>query len=249
MIKINLLDSVTERQSGASVAVEKKVSSPTSRLLLMSIAVFTLFAAVVGWDFISSSRAKAFAETELAEQKNKAAELEKVMQEQKELEDKIKNVDLRIEAIKKLRNSQAGPSAVLDSVRERIGMTPDIYLESIEQKGDQLTIKGSSPSESSVTQFGRSLEFSSGLFSNLSIETQRKELQIQRASSDDPDAPKAEVIEFTIRTAYTPEKSGEKGNGDTTASNQSGQSVDSARNQLEGASNTDAPKVAQKNDN
>lgn len=252
MIKINLLDSVTERQSGASVAVEKRVSSPASRLLLMSIAVLTLFAAVVGWDFISSSRAKAFAETELAEQKKKAAELEKVMQEQKELEDKIKNVDLRIEAIKKLRNSQAGPSAVLDSVRERIGMTPDIYLESIEQKGDQLTIKGSSPSESSVTQFGRSLEFSSGLFSNLSIETQRKELQVQQAS-DGGEAPKAEVIEFTIRTAYTPEKSGEK-NNDTTASNQSGQPGNAGPNQPAGsqpgaASNTAAPKVAQKSDN
>ena len=248
MIKINLLDSVTERQSGASVAVEKKVSSPASRLLLMSIAVLTLFAAVVGWDFISSSRAKAFAETDLVEQKKKAEELDKVMKEYKELEDKIKNVDLRIEAIKKLRNSQAGPHAVLSSVRERIGMTPDIYLESIEQKGDQLTIKGSSPSEASVTQFGRSLEFSSGLFSNLSIETQRKEIQVQAASANS-EAPKSEVIEFTIRTAYTPEKSGEKKEEpNTTASNESGQPA--AENGQTGANqNSETPKVAQKNDN
>ncbi len=254
MIKINLLNSVTDRQSGASVAVERKVSSPTTRLLLMSIAVLTLFAAVVGWDFISSTRAKAFAETELVEQKKKADELHKVMKEQKELEEKIRNVDLRIEAIKKLRNSQAGPFAVLSSLRERIGMMPDIYLESIEQKGDQLTIKGSSPNESSVTQFGRSLEFSSGLFSNLSIETQRKELQIQAASADGS-APKAEVIEFTIRTSYTPEKSGENGTQDTSASNQNGQPSENAQGQPAGnqpgtaAPASEAPKVAQNKGN
>lgn len=38
MIKINLLNSVTERQGGAVMSVERKVASPTSRLLLMSIS-------------------------------------------------------------------------------------------------------------------------------------------------------------------------------------------------------------------
>lgn len=249
MIKINLLNSVTERQGGAVVSVEKKVSSPMSRLLLMAIAVFVLTAAVVGWDFISTSRAKAQAETELAEQKKKEKELEAVLKEQKELETKIQNIDLRIEAIKKLRNSQAGPSAVLEAIRERIGMTPDIYLESVDQKGDQLTIKGSSPVETSVTQFGRSLEFSSGLFSNLSIETQRKEITTQTASKDE-DAPKKEVINFTIRCAYTPEKANSSKEGDsTTASNEpSGKNPDGSN--INGAKapesdSSNAPKVAQ----
>ncbi|MEZ5344271.1 MAG: PilN domain-containing protein [Pyrinomonadaceae bacterium] len=242
MIKINLLDSVTERQGAAAVAVEKKVSSRTSRLLLMSIAVLLLFGAVVGWDFISTTRAKAEAERQRDEQKKKAAELEKVMKEQKELEDKIRNVDLRIEAIKKLRSTQAGPSAVLISLRERIGMTPDIYLESVEQKGDQLTIKGSSPNETAVTQFGRSLEFSSGLFSNLSIETQRKEIASVRASTDGVDVPGDEVIEFTIRCSYTPENAG-KTEETTTASNQM------PGNPNEQPADPATPKVAQKNDN
>lgn len=242
MIKINLLDSVTERQGAASVAVEKKVSSRASRLLLMSIAVLLLFGAVVGWDFISTTRAKAEAERQRDEQKKKATELEKVMKEQKELEDKIKNVDLRIDAIKKLRSTQAGPSAVLISLRERIGMTPDIYLESVEQKGDQLTIKGSSPNETAVTQFGRSLEFSSGLFSNLSIETQRKEIQRVQASTDGVDVPGDEVIEFTIRCSYTPENAGKTEEG-TTASNQI------PGNGNEQPANAATPKVAQKNDN
>lgn len=210
MIRFNLLNSVTERQGGAVVAVERKASSPVTRLVLMAIAVFVMTLGVIGWDVISTVRAKAEAEHQLEEQKQKAAELEAVMKEQRELEAKIKNIDLRIDAIKKLRASQAGPSAVLEALRERIKMTPDIYLESVDQQGDQLTIKGSSRNELAITQFGRSLEFSGGLFSNLGIETQRKEMQAQNVASRE-DAPKIEVVDFTIRCAYTPEKANSGG--------------------------------------
>ena len=49
MIKINLLNSVTERQGGAVVAVDRKVSSAASRIILMSVVVTVLLVAVCGW--------------------------------------------------------------------------------------------------------------------------------------------------------------------------------------------------------
>ena len=209
MIKINLLDSVTERQAGAVVAVERKIGSPVSRVVLMSVAVAFLLFAVVGWDVISTQMAKKDAERQMEEQKQIQTELAAVLKEQKELEQKIKNIDTRIDAIKKLRASQAGPSAVLQAMVERIAMVPGLYLESIEQTGDALVVKGSSPNESAVTQFGRSLEFSGGLFTNLNIETERKEIQNQLVSNTtNPDAAKMEIVGFTIRCAYTPEKAG-----------------------------------------
>lgn len=209
MIKINLLNSVTERQSGAVIAVERKISSAASRLALTSVVVFALLAAVVGWDVISTQMAKTEAERQLAEQKQIASDLEVVMNEQRELEGKIANIDVRIEAIKTLRASQAGPSAVLDAMRERIAMVPGLYIESIEQSGDGLVLKGNSPDESQVTQFGRSLEFSNGLFSNLNIETVRAEIQNQNApqpAAADSEAGKMQIVNFTIRCAYTPSK-------------------------------------------
>lgn len=210
MIKINLLNSVTERQNSAFAAVDRGVGSPSSRLLLIALAVGFLTVAVIGWDVISSSMAKTDAENQLAEQKRIAAELEVVMAEQRELEAKIAQIDGRIEAIKRLRASQAGPSAVLAAMSERIGMFPGLYLKSIEQKGNTLEIQGNSPSESTVTQFGRSLEFSNGLFTNLNIETKRSEetnnmVQTTSASSD---AGKVNVVNFTIKTAYTPNAAG-----------------------------------------
>ena len=210
MIKINLLNSVTERQGGAVVAVDKTISSASSRLLLMSVVVAVLLAAVIGWDVISTQMAKAEAERQLDEQKQIAAELEVVMAEQNELDAKIKGIDARITAIKKLRSEQAGPSAVLDAMRERIAMVPGLYLQSIEQKGDgQIEIKGNSPDESAVTQFGRSLEFSNGLFSNMNIETVRAEVpnnNLPQKANADGETPKVELVNFTIKCAYTPSK-------------------------------------------
>lgn len=221
MIKVNLLDSVTDRQAGAAAKVERKIASPMSQLLLMSIAVAFLLTAVVGWDIISTQMAKTEAERELQEQKQIAVELEAVTKEMKELEAKIQNIDLRIDLIKKLRASQAGPSAVLDAMRERIAMTPGLYLESIEQTGEQLTIKGNSPDESAVTQFGRSLEFSGGLFSNLNIETQRKESPNGAPPAPNTEAPPEKpIVGFTIRCAYTPSKASASQNSmPTTAAN------------------------------
>jgi Tfp pilus assembly protein PilN len=216
MIKINLLNSVTERQSGAVVAVDRKVSSAGSRMALMAVVVAVLLAAVVGWDVISTQMAKTEAERQLNEQKQIAADLEVVMNEQKELEAKIASIDGRIEGIKKLRASQAGPSAVLVAMRERIAMVPGLYLESVEQAGDGLVIKGNSPDESQVTQFGRSLEFSNGLFSNLNIETARAEIPNQNAPQKvnaQGEAPKLQIVNFTIKCAYTPSKAVGADNG------------------------------------
>ncbi len=222
MIKINLLNSVTERQGGAVVVVDRKISSPASRLAVMSVVVTALLTALIGWEIISTHMAKTEAERQLNEQKTIAAELEVVMAEQKELEGKIASIDARIEAIKSLRASQAGPSAVLDSMRERIAMVPGIYLESVEQSGDTLIFKGNSPDESQVTQFGRSLEFSNGLFSNLNIETVRAEIQNQNVvqkTDASGETPKVEIVNFTIKCSYTPSKAiGADNRNPTTAS-------------------------------
>jgi hypothetical protein len=99
-------------------------------------------------------------------------------------------------------------------------MVPGIYLDSVEQKGDQVEFKGSSPNEEQVTQFGRSLEFSNGLFSNLNIETKREEIVNQQVvARSGGETPKVQVVNFTIKCAYTPSKAAGANQGTpTTAS-------------------------------
>src|SRR5512138_1772578 len=131
MIKINLLHSVTERQAGAIDVVDQKIGSAGSRFMVMALVVGFLTLAIIGWDIVSTRMAKAAAEAELAVQKQKEAELQSVINEQKDLEAKIAAIDARIDAIKTLRANQAGPSAVLEAMKERVTMVPGLYVESI----------------------------------------------------------------------------------------------------------------------
>src|ERR1041385_6545992 len=184
MIKINLLESVTDRPQGVA-AVEDKVSSPRMQTLLLALTVFGLMVLAMGYDYVSSNSAHAAAQNELESQKRINAQMLAIQKEQTELEKKTKEVQARIDAIKKLRESQQGPSAVLQEIKARFDAVPGLYLTAIENKDGEITIKGESPNEYAVTKFGQSLEFSNGLFNNLNIETQReaaKVAEIGRAS-------------------------------------------------------------------
>ncbi|HEX8559969.1 MAG TPA: PilN domain-containing protein [Pyrinomonadaceae bacterium] len=205
MIKVNLLDSVTERQSSAAV-VEERVANPAARMWMMGAAVFGLLGLAMVFDYYSASASQAKAKAELERQEQIAAQMATVNQEQADLEKKLKDIQSRIEVIKKLRGSQQGPVSLLSDLNARIPSDPAFRLETIEQKGGELTIEGQSPNEYSVTQFGRSLEFSDGLFVNVSLEAERKTVEINPAdyAADGPvdTSVKPEVFRFKIKCKY-----------------------------------------------
>jgi Tfp pilus assembly protein PilN len=205
MIKINLLESVTDRPTGAAM-VEDKVANPRIQTLLLSMTVFGLLALGAGYDFISSRSAYGAAQRELENQRRINQQMLAVNREQADLEKKTQDIQTRIDAITKLRDSQQGPSAVLHEIKVRFDSVPGLYLKSIEQKEGELIIKGESPNESAITRFGQSLEFSGGLFSNLNIETQREVAQAQKSDSTGPaEEPtmRPEVVVFTVKCNYS----------------------------------------------
>jgi Tfp pilus assembly protein PilN len=213
MIKVNLLDSVTDRAKGVA-AVEDKVANPRTQTMMLGLIVAGLLTLAMGYDFYSSRKDNEAAKQELATQQAINTQMLAVNKEKEELEKKTKDIQVRIDAIQKLRASQQGPGNVLRSVKERIDSSPGLYLESVEQKGSDLVIKGSSPNEASVTRFGQSMEFSSGLFSNLSIETKREQVQSTEYTAtaaatigEDGKPVKVElpeVVNFTVKCSYAP---------------------------------------------
>ena len=211
MIKINLLESVTDRPQGVAL-VEDKVSSPRMQTFLLALTVFGLMALAMGYDYVSSNMAYTAAQKELDNQKRINQQMQNTQKELAELENKSKEVQARIDAIKKLRESQQGPSAVLQEVKARFDAVPGLYLTAIENKEGEITIKGESPNEYSVTKFGQSLEFSNGLFSNLNIETTREVAKTTQATTpqtpaqNNPDVAKPEVVTFTVRAKFGSEK-------------------------------------------
>jgi len=208
MIKINLLESITDRPTGAAM-VEARVATPLVQTLLLALTVFGLLVVGISYDYVSSRSDHAAAERELATQRQINQQMLAVNREQAELEKKAQDIQVRIDAIKRLRESQQGPSAVLREIKARFDNVPGLYLKSLEQKDGELTIKGISPNESAVTRFGQSLEFSSGLFTNLNIETQRELVQAtvaDKSVSAPADSAVAvqqpEVVSFTVKCNY-----------------------------------------------
>jgi Tfp pilus assembly protein PilN len=172
MIKINLLESVTDRPQGVAL-VEDKVASPRMQTLLLALTVFGLMLMAMGYDYVSSNMAYTAAQKELDNQKRLNQQMLATQKELADLENKSKEIQARIDAIKKLRESQQGPSAVLQEIKALFDAVPGLYLTANENREGEITIRGESPNEYSVTKFGQSLEFSNGLFSNLNIETMR----------------------------------------------------------------------------
>ena len=208
MIKINLLESVTERPKGVAL-VEEKVASPRIQTLLLALTVFGLMALAMSFEYVSVNRAHSQAQKDLENQRRINREMQVVQKEQMELEKKAQEIQARIDAIKKLRESQQGPSAVLSEIKARFDAVPGLYLESIENKNGEITIRGESPNEYSVTKFGQSLEFSNGLFSNLNIETEREVLKESGPGSSGPQAAannaemqKPEVVSFVVKATF-----------------------------------------------
>src|SRR6266498_6091159 len=122
------------------------------------------------YDYVSANAQHETAVKELEKQRRINDQMNADKREQADLEKKIADIDFRIDAIQKLRASQQGPSGVLSEIKARFDGVPGLYLKSVEQKEAELVIKGESPNEASVTRFGQSLEFSSGMFTNLNIE-------------------------------------------------------------------------------
>jgi hypothetical protein len=208
VIKINLLESVTDRPAGLAF-VEDKVSSTRTQTFLLALTVVALLVLGVGYDYVSANAQHETATKELEKQRRINEQMNVVKREQADLEKKMADINFRIDAIEKLRGSQQGPSALLAEIKARFDGVPGLYLKSVEQKDAELVIKGESPNEAAVTRFGQSMEFSSGMFTNLNIETQREVPQAVKSTSgaapavaQDTTAPQPEVVTFTIKCNY-----------------------------------------------
>src|SRR5260370_6186290 len=208
MIKVNLLESVTDRPAGVAF-VEDRVSSTRTQTFLLVLTVMALLVLGMGFDYVSANSAHATATKDLEKERRINEQMNAFKREQADLEKKIADINFRIDAIQKLRASQQGPGAVLTEIKARFDGVPGLYLRSVEQKDTELLIKGESPNEASVTRFGQSMEFSSGMFTNLHIETQREIPQAVKGpgntapvAAQAAEAPQPEVVTFTIKCNF-----------------------------------------------
>src|SRR6185436_4765115 len=102
MIKINLLDSITDTPRGAA-RVEEKVTSPRIQTMVLAMTVVGLLVLGIGYDYVSANSAHAAAQVELEKQQRINREMLAVNKEQEELAAKTRDIQVRIDAIQKLK--------------------------------------------------------------------------------------------------------------------------------------------------
>lgn len=232
MIRVNLLGGTAEHR----VAVQKtKVAARRGQQIFMLASALVVFLIAIGVDHLWTNNAHAAAQTEFTREEEEAKKLEADIQRKNELEAELKQVDERIKVIKQLRAEQKGPVAMLSAINERMpGGQADFRLDAIVQKGSHLQIIGSSLNQQVIADFSRQLEFSNGLFSNLMLSIEGKEMKLDdvadraekkegdKKDTDKKDAAKdadkkgespdvARVFQFTIDCDYNkPRAEGEK---------------------------------------
>ena len=232
MIRVNLLGGTAEHR----VAVQKtKVAARRGQQLFMLASALVVMLIAIGVDHLWTNNAHAAAQVELTREEEVATRLEADIKRKEELESELKQVDERIKVIKQLRAEQKGPVAMLSAINERMPSgQADFRLDAIVQKGSHLQIIGSSLNQQVIADFSKQLEFSNGLFSNLMLSIEGKEVKLDDVAdraekeADKKDADKkdpaakgadkkvepadvARVFQFTIDCDYNkPRAEGDK---------------------------------------
>jgi Tfp pilus assembly protein PilN len=180
MIRVNLLGGTAEHR----VAVQKtKVAVRRGQQIFMLASALVIFMIAIGVDHLWTHSAHAAAKVELTREEEEAKKLEADIQRKNDLEAELKQVDERIKVIKQLRAEQKGPVAMLSAINERMpGGQADFRLDAIVQKGSHLQIIGTSLNQQVIADFSRQLEFSNGLFSNLMLSIEGKEVKLDDLS-------------------------------------------------------------------
>jgi Tfp pilus assembly protein PilN len=220
MIRVNLLEGTAEQR----VSIQKtKVAARRGQQLFMLAAALAIFVVVIGVDHLWTNNAHAEAKAELEVEQEEARKLEADIQRKNDLEAELKQVEERIKIIKQLRAEQKGPVAMLSAINERMpGGQADFKLVSVVQKGSRLQIIGVSLSQQVIADFARQLEFSNGLFTNLQLAVEGREVKAeditdpkpadQKSTDQKPEAENmARLFQFKIDCDYNkPRAEGEE---------------------------------------
>ena len=184
MIRINLLVVDRERtKRGALIPVAHRVTIAASLILLAT-------ALLIGWWFWSLRQASAQVDADIAKGEHETQQLRSVLAQVQKFEARKAQLQQRVTLIEQLRRGQAGPVHILDEISKAL---PDrVWLTSLSQKGDDITLDGMTTSLQELSNFVANLE-SSPWF--------KKPVDIVDSQSQ-PGTKTAELFKFTVRASF-----------------------------------------------
>jgi type IV pilus assembly protein PilN len=165
MIRINLLG---ERKK-SFVSLKAPSGPPKSSLLiLMLLLVFVAAAAYLYQRYQMLNRELTTVQTQVSEAQAQKEKKQKLLKEIEGFEKRKSMLEARIAVIDELKRNQLGPIQWLNALSEAVDQSQTVWLVSVGQAEDHMTIEGLSTSLNGVANFVGTLKRSSA-FTNISI--------------------------------------------------------------------------------
>jgi type IV pilus assembly protein PilN len=152
LIRINLLTVDRERATRkAKFQVGQKVTVACSLILVAA-------ALIVGWWFWALNRTSADLDQQIADAERETQRLQSVIQQVAQFEARRAQLQQRVTLIEELRKGQTGPVHLLDQISR--ALPESMWLISLRQAGQEITIEGQCTSLNSLSDFVSGLEAS-----------------------------------------------------------------------------------------
>jgi Tfp pilus assembly protein PilN len=150
MIKINLL--------GVAPAPAKATSSggspaPKATQIIIFVGALVVCFGIVGILYKVWSNNIADFQKKLSQEKVRQTELLAVKQQNAKYQQRLKDLETRINTIQALQNSRVGPVELMSTLGSVVNRTNDIYLYTLTPTGDHFTLKGQSNTVDSMANF------------------------------------------------------------------------------------------------
>ena len=187
MIRINLL--AVERE-----AKKKKATFQAGQKITLACGlILVLTAAVVGWRYWALSRVSNQLDADIASAQDETRRLHGIIQQVQAFEQQKAQLQQRVVLIEQLRKSQTGPVHMLDQLSR--SLPPMLWLTSLKQEDNTITIDGRATNQTSVSDFVANLE-SSGYF--------KKSIDIVSSTTETANTNQPETVKFQLKAVFQP---------------------------------------------
>jgi Tfp pilus assembly protein PilN len=185
MIRINLLGRIRPKATRTSVPIEA-----TLQYVLLAIALVVSIGILYG-HYLLMDREDKQVLTHIQKQMGEKARLEQLKQQVDNFEKQKAVLQQRINVIEQLQRNRTGGQELLEALANSVSRTDTLWLNSVDRKGDALTISGSAGSLNAVANYITQLR-RSGYFQ-----------QVEIKESHQDDANKAvEIFNFTLTAQF-----------------------------------------------
>ncbi len=187
MIRINLLGQTRPKAAKQAVPLEATLQ------ILLGIAALAIAIVVLSVTYFSQKRELDATNSRIASLRAEKTSLQQVKQEVDQFEMQKKALQTRIDVIEELQKNRSGAQELLQMVANTVVRVDQLWLTSLERKGNSLEIAGEAGSVNAVANFITQLK-RSGYFD---------QIEIKEAKEDDV-AKAVTTYGFTMSAAIAP---------------------------------------------